>query len=636
MRTRLTYLSFLILANVLCTPLFAQIQTTAFSQPGFQDRIKSAVDSIWIVDTHEHLGSEATRIAKRDELDFTSLFIPYANDDLVSASNQRGLFGVIFGNDFSLEDRWALFEPFFQATRNTAYTRVPLIIANDLFGFSDINENTYKPLSAKVRAVSQPGWYHTVLRDHSRIDFCIVDGSIADMDTTLFRHVVRFDPFIMIASKAEIEKLCPKDPLTLENLVTALENSFQNAISNKMIGIKTAVAYERILHFENTSKETASRIFQKTISGASVEAVEIKALQDYMMHRMLDLAAKHEYPVQIHTGLHAGSGNYITNSNPTHLTNLFFEYPSVDFILFHSSYPYGGELSVLAKNFANVYIDMCWSHVISPSYSIRYLHEWLETVPSNKIMAFGGDYSFVEGVYAHAKMARQVVTRVLVEKVETGYLTEAEAIAIAERLLRTNALEVFKLKGHSRGLENIEALQRPGTLHDWWMIHKTDDGFIRNYQVIGPFTRGAGLAQVYPPEEEIDLTKSYTGLQGAVKWQAVHVPASGYLDFLPVFTEKGQQPTNTQGIAYAYFQLTSPDDRTVTLTLGSNDGAKLWVNGEAVYEKSIARTAVADQVLLSVKLKAGVNHLLAKVDNYGSNWGLYLRVVDPDNQLILP
>ena len=92
---------------------------------------------------------------------------------------------------------------------------------------------------------------------------------------------------------------------------------------------------------------------------------------------------------------------------------------------------------------------MCWTYVISPSYSERFLHEWIETVPANKIMAFGGDYSFVEAVYAHSIMARQIIAKVLVEKVRSRYMTENEAIDIAKMILRENALRIFKIEGEN-------------------------------------------------------------------------------------------------------------------------------------------------------------------------------------------
>jgi hypothetical protein len=41
------------------------------------------------------------------------------------------------------------------------------------------------------------------------------------------------------------------------------------------------------------------------------------------------------------------------------------------------------------------------------------LVEWLDTVPANKISAFGGDYIFVDGVYGHQYLARQNVARAL-------------------------------------------------------------------------------------------------------------------------------------------------------------------------------------------------------------------------------
>lgn len=143
---------------------------------------------------------------------------------------------------------------------------------------------------------------------------------------------------------------------------------------------------------------------------------------------------------------YAGDGNYIENSNPTLLANLFHKYRDVRFILFHGGYPFGSELASLAKNFRHVYIDLCWLYIISPSYAERNLHEWLETVPANKIMAFGGDYHNAENVYGHLLFAREIVTRVLTEKVRERYFSEEEAIKIASMIFHDNAVRIFGLK----------------------------------------------------------------------------------------------------------------------------------------------------------------------------------------------
>ena len=125
--------------------------------------------------------------------------------------------------------------------------------------------------------------------------------------------------------------------------------------------------------------------------------------------------------------------------------NLFVEYREAKFDLFHGGYPYISEFATLAKNFANVYPDLCWVHIISPEIGRRQLHELIETVPGNKILAFGGDCIPVELSYAHAKMARNVLARALTEKVEDGYMSEAEALALTRKVLRDNPARLYNL-----------------------------------------------------------------------------------------------------------------------------------------------------------------------------------------------
>jgi predicted TIM-barrel fold metal-dependent hydrolase len=173
---------------------------------------------------------------------------------------------------------------------------------------------------------------------------------------------------------------------------------------------------------------------------------EAKPLQDYIVHRIIQLAGKHRLPVQIHTGLQEGNENIISNSNPTLLTNLFREYREVKFDVFHAGYPYFRELAALAKNFPNVYPDLCWVPVISPTTARTILSEWLDTIPSNKILAFGGDYRFVEGVYGHLAIARRNITTVLQEKYSSSDLEERQIPYLASRILRKNAMELFSLE----------------------------------------------------------------------------------------------------------------------------------------------------------------------------------------------
>ena len=634
------FIIFCFILFTLTTP-FAQIQTTALPQPGFEGRILQAVNDIWIIDTHEHMETEEQRLAQKD-LDFTYLYKQYAYDDLISASHSQGLVSVIFGRNFSLNDRWELFKPFFNDMRNTGYARASIIAAHDLYGISELNDNTFQELTDKLRQANKPGLYQSILKDKAKIELSIQDGGEVPFDPDFFRHVVRFDNFINVFTMAEIKRLCLNFEITeptLENFVVTLRKTFEKAMVPGVIGVKSGLAYNRILKYDNVTKEEAELVFVLLKNWDSKkgrpEFETVKPLQDYMMHRVLDLALEYDMPVQIHTGLHAGNGNYINNSNPTHLTNLFFEYPEVNFCMFHASYPFGGQLSTLAKNFPNVFIDMCWAQIISPSYSIRYLHEWLETVPANKIMAFGGDYGTAELVYAHSVMARRVVANVLVDKVKSGYFSEKESIDIAQKILRDNAMEIFKLKGRSRSLENIAALKKPGFLKDWWEVHQSTKGLVTKWWIVGPFDYGQGLETTYPPEKKIELGKAYDGADGKVAWEQVSIAESGYLNLVQLLYKHPEgHPEDLNALAYAFTEVESPNDRSAKITIGSNDGAKVWVNGQVVYNEHVARGAVADQVFVNIKLKKGKNNILAKVENLGNNWGLYVRIIDPNSELV--
>ncbi len=151
--------------------------------------------------------------------------------------------------------------------------------------------------------------------------------------------------------------------------------------------------------------------------------------------------------LQIHTGLHEGNGNIITNSNPALLSRVFLEYPDMTFDVFHIGYPYQGELGALCKMFPNVHIDMCWAHIISPMAARAALDEWLEFLPYNRISGFGGDYTPIDGIYGHQYMARRNIAAVLSDKVEAGLFGIDEARRIAKALLYDNPKRLFGIAG---------------------------------------------------------------------------------------------------------------------------------------------------------------------------------------------
>lgn len=439
----------IILVNV-ATLSNAQVRVRDLPMPGFEQRIKSFIDSIDIIDTHEHL-INPDYVARSNFLDFMLLFQHFSYDDFVSAGLSRSDFNMLNGDSLTVQEKWYKIKPFWDASRNTTYNRVALIAARDLFGIKDINGLTIEELSANIKKAYQTNWFDILIVEKCRIRTLIIDSEDKSFKNDHVLYVKRFNSFLNIKTKYAVDsigimqgKMIP----TLEEFVKSLETSFIDAISSGIVAVKVNIAYKRPLLFEDVTPEVARKVFKELMSSPEhtfLPIEKIKPLQDYMFYRLMDLARANRIPVVIHTGLQAGNGNFIENSKPTLLANVFIKYHDVNFVLYHGAYPYGGELAALAKNFKNVNIDFCWLYAISPSYSERYLNEWLETVPVKKIMAFGGDFANMENIYGELVIAKEVISRVLSEKVRDGFYSESEAKIFAKMMLHDNASSFYNI-----------------------------------------------------------------------------------------------------------------------------------------------------------------------------------------------
>jgi predicted TIM-barrel fold metal-dependent hydrolase len=428
----------------------AQVRIYPEAKQGYEQRIRDHIENMRIVDTHEHLMDPAG-IAKSSMCDFTLLLHHYADDDIKSAGMPKAEFdGMLSNASLTVMEKWKAIEPYWENSKNTAYNRVVLLTIKELFGIDKLDETTVEPLSEKIKEAYKTDWLNYILEEKCKADFVIIDGDERSYgDPSKMRYVQRFE-YYRLSSKKDFANLTQQNGVqikSLDDLNASLEKDFQNTLEKGFVAVKNATAYHRSLNYEDVDKPTAEKIFKKVMeSDVPLPFETVKPLSDYMWHRTIELARKYNKPIQIHTGLQAGDGNIIENSNPALLANLFLKYRDVKFVLFHGGYPYGGELASLAKNFQNVYIDLCWLYIISPSYSERYLHEWLETIPANKIMAFGGDYHNVENVYGHLLFAKEIIGNVLTEKVRDGYFSEEEAMKIATMILHDNAVNLFGLK----------------------------------------------------------------------------------------------------------------------------------------------------------------------------------------------
>jgi uncharacterized protein len=169
-------------------------------------------------------------------------------------------------------------------------------------------------------------------------------------------------------------------------------------------------------------------------------------LTNYLMPKALKLVEEAGLPLAVHTGYLEGLGNILSNADAEKLIPLFRQFPRLRFVLYHANYPFWRKGGVLAKTYANVWVDLCFVHVLSEEAYRRILSEYLEVVPVTKLFAFGADYKIAEGTYVQQKIVRRSVAAVLQEKIDRGFYSADEACFVARRILRDNALEFYGIK----------------------------------------------------------------------------------------------------------------------------------------------------------------------------------------------
>lgn len=137
------------------------------------------------------------------------------------------------------------------------------------------------------------------------------------------------------------------------------------------------------------------------------------------------------------------------------------------------------------------------------------------------------------------------------------------------------------------------------------------------WQHIGPFTTGGfdeSFSRVFPPELDTNLAQSFG--DGSLQWteQPDWKDGEAHNDKL----------TGANCANYLFREIYSAAPQVLALSLGSDDGIKLWVNGREVLSKKVRRNvAAAGQETATIQLAAGRNELLMKIVNGGGETGFY-------------
>ena len=159
---------------------------------------------------------------------------------------------------------------------------------------------------------------------------------------------------------------------------------------------------------------------------------------------------------------------------------------------------------------------------------------------------------------------------------------------------------------------------------------------INRWWVIGPFRApfDTALETVFPPEEKVDLRATYRVKgSGEIAWRKVGRvlgPDTDVTDEFVVNFRKVLGAGRLNAVAYAVTYLHSPADMAATLSVGSDDGVVIWLNGAEVHRHPVTRLYESKQDRVRVHLRQGSNVLMLKVSQREDSWrtGAHLETID--------
>ena len=425
------------------------------------ETILQQVNRTPFVDTHEHLFEESKRLAAldpdfTDQLpvgapDFGLLFKNYAHSDLQSSGMKRESIDKLFEFEISPADKWKLLEPWYCKTRHTGYMQAIRETVRLLYDEDDLRADNAQSISDRIRDAIEPGYYRKILRETAGVEY----AQVHSLDAPVFMETQ--DP----------ELLC--QDIVFQNLSTDLDldavigpedgevhglSDFHDVIDRyfatygpRAIAVKDPCAYRRRLDFAIVSSREAAPLFARFVKNKNdLSPAELKALGDHLFHFCVERATEYGLPVKLHTGYMAHTGQmplHRVRRNASDLCELLQIHPKTRFVIMHIMYPYQDEAIVLAKHYPNAFIDLCWAWIINPMASVRFVKEFIKAAPANKLFTFGGDYTVVEMVPGHARMARRGLAQAISELVDEGWVDSGNVEELIERLMRGSAHEVF-------------------------------------------------------------------------------------------------------------------------------------------------------------------------------------------------
>lgn len=341
-------------------------------------------------------------------------------------------------------------EAFLEKVRHKSYFIWIEKALQQLYGFQErITTANWTAVSGRIAAAHRnPGHHLSILRKECGYHHIILDAYWKPGDDNghadLFTPTFRLDTFFSgyDPEKPDHDGVTLKDlygqqpPDSPEEFALWLERKVRERKARGCIALKCAIAYERDLLFRPATAMEAAPAFSRSADGPSRQ--DVRNFQDWLFHEICRIAAKEELPLQIHTGL-----GQLYGTRPLALLDAITAHPETRFVLFHCGFPWTDDINALLHAHPNVYPDLCWVPLLSPTVASRVMRELIEIGTSDKL-CWGCDTWTSEESLGALLALRQTLSRSLASLVEEDYFSLDDALLMAENILHHNAAHLYR------------------------------------------------------------------------------------------------------------------------------------------------------------------------------------------------
>jgi len=208
---------------------------------------------------------------------------------------------------------------------------------------------------------------------------------------------------------------------------------------------------------------------------------------------------------------------------------------------------------------------------------------------------------------------------------EDALRSEAELATanIASHVASENGIEVAEvLEFILNSTKNEEVKQKTQTL---LLDLRKNTGLITTWQIAGPFQLGNKKGHEL---FNIDFPAEKDGSKG-IPWKPL--PQGIQEDHIDLNLATGG---GDHRVVYLRTLLLSPIEQNARLDIGSDDGIKVWVNGQLVHANNASRPLIPGEDKVLTPLKQGINTIFVKVTQSEGDWAFSLHVAKPDGSML--